>query len=280
MATKKDLATKEEGALAIHDYGSDLDTGYENVGQEDYVLPFLNLLQALSPEVTDEDGAGVEGAKAGMLYNPVTQQLVAGDEGVPFVPAYVEKAFVEWVPRQQGGGFVARHEMDSEVVRNAKGRGMVDIGNGRQGLTTESGNHLVETKYIYGVMSINGEVTGCVISFTSTKITVYRKLMTRLNMFTVPGKDGRKVRPPLFAHQLRVKSTSQKNAKGSFYNYDIVSENGDLKDSLLAPDDELFLSARQLREAVQSGAAKMGDESGGGGAGGGGGDATSDDIPF
>ncbi len=50
----------------------DASSGLENISQEDLATPRLKVLMALSPEVQDES---VPGAKPGLIYNTVTNEL-------------------------------------------------------------------------------------------------------------------------------------------------------------------------------------------------------------
>lgn len=257
MAAKgKEVATKAESAVATYDYSQDAGAGFENQTQADITIPFVAVLQALSPQVKDVSDGGVEGAKQGQLHNSVTDELFEGKTGVLFVPSYTEHLFTEWVPREAGGGFVGRHEVDSDIVRAAKAAS-TEFGK----YTTESGNQLAETFYVYGVLCPEGgALEPIVLGFTSTKIKVYRKWNTRLQMFTVPTKDGGKIQPPMFAHLTRLGTVSDSNTKGDFFNFTLTPAEGEVKSSLLAPDDPRFQAAKDLRDMVRGGTAKAAEE--------------------
>ena len=249
-------------------YGEFGTTGFEDMGSDEISLPFLSILQALSPQVSGE--AAIDGAKAGQLFNTVTEEFFEGKEGIGFVPVHREKVFVEWVPRDQGGGFVGRHEPSSEVVTQAKAQAAKP-----NELKTEDGNDLVETGYLTGLLvHDDGRTEPVVVSFTSTKLKKYRHLLTKLSQFTVM-ENGRKVTPPIFAHKLKITTVSEKNSKGNFYNFNIGSAAGSLKEGLLSPEDELFQEAHQLRQMVDAGKAKANYDSQNEAAGEG-----SDDTPF
>ena len=96
----------------VHDYGEQAGAGYEGTTTDDFAIPYLNLLQAMSPEVA-EDGSKLEGASAGMMVNSVTKELYDGKKGLVFVPCSTSHVFVEWRPRDSGGGIVARHLRNS-----------------------------------------------------------------------------------------------------------------------------------------------------------------------
>jgi hypothetical protein len=252
MATKKstELAEKKTTALATYDYGDHAGAGFDNVTKEDIAIPFLTLLQKMSPELDS-----VDGAKAGMILNTVTNEV---SDTIRFVPAITRQTFVEWVPRDEGGGIVGEHDRNSDVVKKAKaevgGFGKMKVG----------GNDLVETFYVYGVVldEDDAPVGMGVIAMTSTKITVYKKqLITRYNTFQINQPDGSRVSPPLFAHRLLIGSVLEKRPKGDSYNFTISPANGSIKESLLPPDHPAFLAGADLRDLILSGRAREATES-------------------
>ncbi len=116
-ATKKSKAMvpKEDAALVKLDYGDDAGKGVEDLGTEHYLVPFLMLLQSNSPQCKGEDSE----ARPGMLYNTVSEEAVSGKTGSMYTLAAVNRVFVEWRSRESGGGFIARHDPNSELVRHA-----------------------------------------------------------------------------------------------------------------------------------------------------------------
>lgn len=258
MAQKKKktkaVAKKGKGDVVVAGYEEFEGQGFENQTRDDVAIPFLSVLTFNSPQVKDPEQGGLEGAKTGMLFNTVTEELYDGKTGVYFVPAVTQHTFVEWVPRDDGGGFVAMFDPTDPVVEAAKAASE-EFGK----YSTEAGNDLVETFYIYGALvgeSPEDQMGMAVVAFTSTKIKVYKRLNTKLAMFTVAGEGGRKFRPPMFAHRLVIKSKFEKNNKGEFYNFVIEPANGNVKDSLLAPDDPRFQFAVEAKGLVDSGIAK------------------------
>jgi len=234
------VATESE-----YDFGDDVGGGFEGQSQDDMSIPFLSVLQQLSPTV--EEGNG----KAGQFLNTVTEEVY--DE-VNFVAAYTEHVFVEWIPREKGGGIAGIHRPGDDVVVHCQEN--QEFGK----YITPDENDLVETFYVYGVLDDGNTV---VIPFTSTKIGVYKRWNTRLKMFTVPGPGGRKVRPPLFSHLNKLTSIKQENPKGKFYNMVISPANGDLRGSMVMPDNDLYVAAKMCKEAVISGTAHADTKSAG-----------------
>ena len=256
---------KHEVSTHVHDYGDMSGGGFEGTTHEDFAMPFLNLLQALNPEVgADGPDKAIDGAKPGMLINSVTKELYDGKEGIVFVPVTTQHVYVEWKPRDAGGGIVGRHEIDSDLVTACK-KSAEQFGQYK----TDEGNDLIETFYMVGYTLESEDATEpkdiVVVPFSSTKIKVYKRIMQMLRTY--------KGRPPLFANRLRITSVAEKNNKGSFFNFDIKPVNGGVGPSLIPPvlDDQphpLLVFGQHLGEQVRSGTRRMADESVGGTGGG------------
>lgn len=256
MSKTKDEGTEvakvEEGKVPInHDYGDDAGAGFEGTTGADLSIPFLGILQSNSPQVEDNNP---EGSSSGMLYNTVTRELVDADSagqgrGVVFQPVHKEMAFVEWVPRSKGGGFVALHDPNGQVVKDA-----IEANDGnRIGKLAVGDNELAETHYVYGlILDDDGtEVMGfAVMSFTSTKIKPHRDWITA--MYTLKGK------PPIYANRARIRTIKQKNDHGTFYNFVIDPLRETWLSSLINPKTEadLLVEAKAFCEMVKSGMAR------------------------
>lgn len=273
--TKKEVAKKQSTAVGqVYDYGEDAGGGFENQTREDIAIPFISVLQGLSPQVSK---GTVEGARPGMLFNTVTEELYDPKEGLIFVPSYTEHVYVEWVPRKEGGGFVAIHQVNDETVKKAKeeaeefGKLKIDREGGGQ-------NDLVETFYVYGTLLDEDyePVSMAVIAFTSTKIKIYRRWNTSLRMFTIKTDDGRKVRPPLFAHTVRITTAEESNSEGDYFNFRLNPAAGNIRESLLEPGHPALEAAKSVADMVKAGEARAAHETQDGGAG----QPDGDDIPF
>ncbi len=66
---------KEAGAVANFNIEQFADEGFDNVDSKSLALPFLKVLGQLSPQVTQGDSNFIPEARAGMIYNPVTDEL-------------------------------------------------------------------------------------------------------------------------------------------------------------------------------------------------------------
>lgn len=232
----------------IDDYSQYAGQGFETHTLDDYALPFLGLLQALSPILESRDDL-----RPGMVINTVTKDAYDGKAGVKFVPAATRHEFVEWKPRDQGGGFVASHEVSSELVRRLTSNGKT-VGM----LKTPDGNDLVETFYVYGlVVDDEGGYGHAVVSFESTKIKKYRAWMTKAKTIQLTvGNPPRRIPAPLFSHVYRLRTVSEKNKKGSYFNWEVGFDGASAMECRLAPNSELFQAAVKVREQIEDGTAK------------------------
>jgi hypothetical protein len=241
---KTDTTSTSLVQTSSFDYGEDAGGGFEKTTSADLSIPFFSVLQSNSPEVEDDS----RGLKPGQIFNTVTGEVVDGTPGLPFLACHQEIKFVEWVPREKGGGYVAAYDPEDPVVKAA----IAKNGGKRAGkLPLPSGNELIETHYVYGLqLSADGETSEGfgVFSFTSTKIKPKRDWFT--SMYMVKGK------PPIFAFRTILPTVKQKNEKGTFYNLSPAGLFGNWVKSLLPPTHPLFAEAKAFREMVVSGVAK------------------------
>ena len=82
------------------DFAADAGAGMEGADADSYAIPFLLVLQPMSPQVVD---GIVAGAKPGIYLNSVTNE-VYGETGF-FVPVAFKRNFIRWGARETGGGF-------------------------------------------------------------------------------------------------------------------------------------------------------------------------------
>lgn len=194
----------------------DAGAGLENIRPEDMAIPFIVILQALSPQVKRGEQQ-IEDAKEGDIYNTVTGGVFAGSEGVIFIPVAFKKAIVEWRPREEGGGFIAQHD-DREIMEGAT----KDEDSGK--LVTENGNVLVDTAYHYGLLvdPVTGDYENAVIAMTSTQLKKSRKWNSLMSSIKMTKSDGvTKFTPPIFSQMYRLTTVPEENAVGSWSGWDI-----------------------------------------------------------
>lgn len=75
--------------------------GKENIGKDDLEIPRLKLMQGLSPELKERNDL-----RQGHFYH--TANELGLESGFRAVPIYMDKRYILWRPRGEGGGILAR----------------------------------------------------------------------------------------------------------------------------------------------------------------------------
>ncbi len=88
--------------------------GFEGASSSSYAMPFLRILQKLSPEVDRDDNAYVKGAKPGMILHTITKDCF--DE-IVIIPLQYKDTYIEWIPRSKGGGFVTEYDAIDPIAK-------------------------------------------------------------------------------------------------------------------------------------------------------------------
>lgn len=244
-----------------YDYGDDSGEGFKQQGVEHISLPLIAVLQALSPAVAKKE---VEGAQEGDIYNTVTGELYGPE--IFIVPCFTDRLFVEFVPRDDGGGFRGVHAPDSAVVRAVQaearqagrkmGKGFLVRKVTVQDNKVEN-RELSETFSVYGYRldspdaMAQGELV--VVPFSSSKIPVYKDWMTRLR-----GVSGQ---PPIYAFRVKLSTVPDQNTKGQpFKNYAAAPLIGETWKDCLIPKwvsdgkvHPLFAAGQELKRQCEAG---------------------------
>src|SRR4249920_1685670 len=96
--------------------------------QADNIIPLIYVLQGLSPQVNSRNDAYIKDAQAGDIWlRNAPKEIVKGTDGFRFQPVAFRKEWVEWVPRDDGGGrrgtfpFDALEEINEAYVLHTDG---------------------------------------------------------------------------------------------------------------------------------------------------------------
>ena len=173
--------------------------------------------------------------KATKAVTMFDDSLLSGGTGlaISIVPCAYTKKYIEWIPRNKGGGFVnANHDISilSKCTRDEETNRFITV----------NGNEIVETAQ-YFVLVLDPEPQQAVLALTSTQLGVSRKWLTMLRMSKVQNKKGESVDAPMFAYTYRLTTTTQSNDKGTWHGYSVNQEGPtELPIAMLAKD---FMSA-------------------------------------
>jgi len=229
-------------------------------------IPFVRLAQQLSPQLNKKKPEYIDGLSLGDPYNNVTGQHWDGETGIVVIPCYQVTKYLEFRPRDTGGGFEG--EIDPRDPRIAQA-----VRNGGKE-TLPNGNELVKSdQHFCLVVEEDGMTQPVVVDMKSTQLKVSRRWKTQIAMKKIKHpKDGRMITPPVFATMWRLRSVEESNDKGDYANW-VVEDAG------LVSNRDLLEEAKAFRQSVAAGEVKAQAEDHGQTEGGGG-QTPDDEIPF
>lgn len=217
----------------------------------DLAIPFIGVLQKGSPQVDDAHAKYIEGAKVGMALNTVTGSVIDmrrgkdGKGGVEVILCYYDKKFVEWVPREDGGGFVAQFEPGAPEIDKC-------FLNDKKRLVTPDGNLMVETAYHYILIRENPKEPWqwAVFPSKSSSLKMTRKWNSMVASLVVKGKDGKSIKPPVFSQVWLLSTYPDQKDDFTWAACDIAHIGS-------VSDIETYEMAKAFATAVKSGAVRV-----------------------
>jgi hypothetical protein len=245
MSEKKEVAKKENTALVNAGmYETDADAGFEDADADSYAIPYLTILQALSPQCDKSKGEYIKGAESGEIFNSVSEERYEGiEKGIDIIPVHYKRAFTEWLPNR--GGFVAEHstadglDLLKQCEKNDNNQDVLP-----------NGNTLIDMRSHYVlILGEDGSTTGAVMSMSSTQMKKSKRWMTVMQNIKMAREDGSKFTPPMFSHKYHVTSVPESNDQGSWFGWKIANA-GQIEDA------NLYNAAKSFRDAILSGEAK------------------------
>lgn len=225
---------------------ADSGVGFEEAGRDAFAIPFLRILQDLSPQVKPKMGGFVKGAKVGDIFNTVTKACTPLDTPLRVIPCHFSQRFIEWVPRTKKGGFVAAYD----AVRGAQLMQTTqrDATTGRNVLP--NGNELMDSREHYVLMlNPDGTTEGALIAMASTGLKVSRRWMAQMRNSTIVI-GGKSVPAPMFAFSYEMGREEEANDQGSWWTW--APQN---QERVLDPD--VYIAAKTFGAAMRAGAGKI-----------------------
>ncbi len=212
----------------------DASSGFEEADKDAFAIPFLAVLQKLSPQVDTDDALHIKGAKPGMVFNTVTEELYRPPFSI--VPVKYIRQFIEWIPRNQGGGFVQMHS----IAEHPK----YDIDENFNWVL-ENGNELKDHRNHFLILAKTLEPA--LISMTSSQLKKSRKWMSQMQALKVTIK-GKKYTPPMFYSLYNLTIVKEENEKGKWFGWKI-NRVGD-------STEEQYKAAKEFKSQIEAGVAK------------------------
>ena len=235
-------------------FEEDSGSGFEEVTSSDIQIPFIRIIQALSPQLKKTDPGFIQGASQGDIFNTVTKKFWTGEEGIEVIPIYYQLKLLEFIPRSQGGGFVGELKSASPEVQKA----VRDTDTGLELL--ENGNELVRTAQHYiKVIHEEGTLENAIVDMKKTQLKKSRGWNSIMMMQKTKG-----ITLPSFSSIYKLSSVEDGNDKGSWHSWSI--SHARQMDSM-----EAYTEAKSTHMSIKTGEMRVALPAA---------DATSDEVPF
>ena len=230
------LATAQDTALAAPmNFAEDAGQGIEGADKQSFAIPFIGILQGLSPQLET-----VEGAKPGLFINTITNEVASE---LLVIPCAFQRRYNAWAPRESGGGFRGTYnpiEVETGtlagVAKNTEGRFMVG-----ENELQDTRNHFIL------VQDESGAWHPALLSLSRTQIKHSKKWLSRIGALELRDPAcGKAYNPPSFSHVYKLTTAKESNDKGSWFGLEV---------NLVAPvtDAELYDKAKKFYKSVTAG---------------------------
>jgi hypothetical protein len=243
VAKAKSTAVSTEVLDDIFDYAGE-GTAFDSSEMQ---IPFVRLLQALSPQLNKKKAEYIEGASAGDAFNNVTSQYWDGEAGIKVIPCFQTTKYLEFVPRDMGGGFKGEIPANSPLLQQTTRSGSKEL--------LPNGNELVKSdQHFCLIVEDDGSYQPVVVDMKSTQLKVSRRWKTQIAMQKVKHpKTGAMMTPPVFATMWRLYSVEESNDQGSWNNWQVERIG-------LLENRDLLLEAKAFRDSIAAGEVKAAAE--------------------
>lgn len=239
VAKKKETAVSTDVLDDILEYEGE-GAAYDSSEMQ---IPFVRILQAMSPQLKKREAEYIEGSEQGDMFNTVTKQHWTGEDGIVVIPCFQTTKYLEFTPREQGGGFRGEIAPTDPILKRTERMGAKEM--------LPTGNELVKSDQHYClVVEPDGTYQPVVIDMKSSQLKVSRRWKTQIAMQKIAHpRDGRMVTPPLFATQWKFTTVEESNDQGTWFNYSIEKIG-------LLEDRQLLQEAKSFRDSVAAGEVK------------------------
>lgn len=217
VAQVKNTEVADMEALGI--YG-DAGVGNEDLGRKDVLIPRLKIAQALSPQVKKSKPEYIDGCEDGSVFISGMDTLLGttdelAEKPILLVPVFYRRRFIEWIPRDSGGGLVNPDHDESiteEAVKGEKGK-----------MILPNGNEISDTPEHYVLLvHEDGSYDQLVMSMSATQARVSRAWNTQIrNLRITNPANGLKINPARFYGSYNAWTIPESNDQGDWFNWKI-----------------------------------------------------------
>jgi hypothetical protein len=253
-AVAKPVETAIVATGSAINFEEDAGAGTEGVDKDSQAIPFLVVLQPLSPAIAE---GLIEGAKPGMIMNTVTGELFTE---LKIVPAAFQRRYVEWAPRKKGGGYKGEHmpvEVESGNIAYRADNGWYFMP-GENGKVIEQGliardelNQLKDTRshFVIAVRD-DGTFFPALLPLASTQIKKSKKLMSMILGVQLRNASGQLYNPASFSHAYKLTTVKESNDQGTWHGVQFEHAG-------VVSDPEVYAAGKELNKQVLAGAVKV-----------------------
>lgn len=239
-APKTEVAVQQNTLPAnfMADMAADAGMGLEGADKDSFAIPFLAMLQGLSPQLET-----VEDAKPGLFINTITQEVF---KSVVVVPCAYQRRYLRWAPRDAGGGYKG----DYQPIEVETGK-IPGVERGEDGRMRLEGDELKDTRnHFVLVQSESGVWQPALLSLSSTQIKKSKRWMSLIQGIELRTPEGKAFTPPSFSHMYRLTGVKEENSKGSWWGINVENA-GQVADA------QLYAKARDFSKQVAAGEVKV-----------------------
>jgi len=206
-------------------------------------IPFIRLIQAMSPQLSKKKTEYIEGASQGDAFNTVTKERWDGETGLTVIVCVQTTKYLEFVPRESGGGFQGEISASDPVLFKTTRNGAKEI--------LPNGNEVVKSdQHFCLVVNDDGSTQPAIIDMKSTQLKVSKRWKSMISMER-PLDTGKK--PDCYTMKWRLTSIEQSNDKGTFANWEVHKRG-------FADTIQQMKEGRAFRESILAGAVKAAPE--------------------
>lgn len=236
------------------DWEDDAGAGLEGADSETFAIPFIRVIQKMSPQVDEHSSDYIEGAKAGMFFNTVSGRLYDGKAGIDFMPVFYQRRYLRWGARGADGASFKGEYMPSDVdkmiadgeIKEIEGRLYVPLPDGS--IDDKKCDRFSDTRSHFIILiEPDGSLSQGLMTLTSTQIKKSKKLMSMLKGVVIGGKN-----PPTYKSRIHATTAIESNDQGSWSGVRFEA-NGILDDKI---DRALLEAGRDFNKALRAGQIK------------------------
>ena len=241
VAKKKNGNGKKVAVMQANMFAEDAGIGVDELGSEDLAIPFLKILQKMSPELDD-----IEDAKAGDLFNTVTKEVTKGGDGVRVVNCAYTLQHIEWEPRGSGTGAPhAIYSAGDTLPKTERGDDNKDY------VVDGSGRYLERTAQHY-ILIVDGDgiTSQALLPMKATQFKKSKQWNSAIKSLKMKDGNGVLFTPARWSHVWHLESVSEENKNGSWHGWQIS------KDSQIE-DPGIYAEAKHFAQSIMAGQVKV-----------------------